>query len=73
MEGQIDEGVLKIIEVMGVSKEGFDDAVQQAVRRTTQKVNNVRGLEVLKLSAKVNDANISEFHANVKIAFVVNE
>lgn len=63
--------VVKVIEIIGTSEKGWEDAVKQAVRRTSQTVENITGVEVTAMTAKVTDAKITEYRATTKIAFQV--
>jgi len=65
--------VVKIIELIGVSKKSYEDAVVQAVRRSSKTVKNISGVDVIGQSAKVVDGKVVEFRANLKVAFVVEE
>ena len=71
MYEHIESGAIKIIELVGVSQESFEDAVKQAVQKAASTVDGITGVEVVKFSGKVSDKQMTEFHANVKIAFVV--
>jgi dodecin len=63
--------VVRVIELVGVSSEGWSDAARQAVARASQTLRHITGLDVLKSSAVVRDGKIAEYHVNVKVAFVV--
>ena len=63
--------VVKVIEIIGTSEKGWDDAVKQAVRRTSETVENITGIEVMAMTARVTDAEITEYRATIKIAFHV--
>lgn len=41
MSHHIEQGALKIIELVGISQESFEDAVQQAVQRASVSVKNI--------------------------------
>ena len=65
-----DEGVIKIIELVGVSGESFSAAVRNAVSEASKTIRGITGVDVIQSSAKVgDDGNITEYHVNVKIAF----
>ena len=64
-------GVAKIIELIGESTEGWEDAVRDAVMRAS--VEGITGVEVLNLTANVSDGDVVEFKANVKLAFGVRQ
>jgi flavin-binding protein dodecin len=63
--------VVRVIELVGVSSKSWSDAAQQAVARASQTLRHITGLDVLKSSAVVKDGKITEYHVNVKLAFVV--
>ena len=71
MGDHIEQGAVKVIEIIGISQESFEDAVQQAVTKASDSVKGITGIEVMKHSAKVRDGKITEFHANLKVAFAV--
>jgi len=63
--------VAKIIELVGSSPKSFEDAVAQALKEAAKTVKDIRGVEVMGYTAKVDGDRISEFRADVKIAFGV--
>ena len=62
---------IKVLELVGVSQESWHDAVQKALEEASRTVRNIQGVDVLRTTAKVRDGRISEYHADVKFAFVV--
>lgn len=71
MSNYIEAGAVKVIEIIGISTVSFDDAVNQAVAKASESVNGITGVEVLKQSARVRDGKVTEYHADVKLAFAV--
>ena len=66
------EGVVKIIELVGVSSESFSAAVRNAVSEASKTIRGISGVDVVQSSAKVGDnGEITEYHVNVKIAFMI--
>jgi flavin-binding protein dodecin len=65
--------VVKIIELVGISEKSYEDAVMSAVARTSKTVKNITGVDVIGQSAKVKDGKVTEFRANLKVAFVVED
>ena len=63
--------VVRVIELVGVSSKSWSDAAQQAVARASKTLRHITGLDVLKSSAIVKDGKITEYHVNVKLAFIV--
>ena len=71
MSDYIQQGAVKIIEIIGVSSESFEDAVQQGVSKASESIKGITGVEIQKYSAKVKSGKVSEYHANMKVAFAV--
>lgn len=63
--------VVKIIELIGISPNGWSEAAQNAVTEAAKTVKNIKGVHVKRCTAKVKGNKIVEYHADVKIAFMV--
>jgi len=63
---------VKVIELVGESKNSWQEAVQNAVKDASKTIRNITGVEVLNNTANVKDGNIVEYKANIKIAFKVD-
>ena len=63
--------VVKILELIGSSPDGWTEAAQNAVTEAAKTVKNIKGVHVKRCTAKVEDNKIVEYNANVKIAFIV--
>ena len=63
--------VVKIIELIGSSPDGWIEATQNAVTEAAKTLKNIKGVHVKRCTAKVEDNKIVEFNADVKIAFIV--
>ena len=64
--------VVKVLELVGESQESWQDAANQAVMEAAKTVDNITGVEVSNWTAHVNDGRISNYKANVRLAFVVD-
>jgi flavin-binding protein dodecin len=62
--------VVKIIELVGSSKTGSDDAVQQALTEAKQTLRNIKAVDVVSTGLR-GDA-LGEWRAHVRIAFLVD-
>lgn len=60
---------VKVVELVGESPNNWKDAVQKAVAEASRDIRNISGVEVYNLTANVKDGKLSEFKANVKIAY----
>ena len=64
-------GVLKVIEVLANSNEGWEDAAKNAVQEASKSVKNIRSVYINEQSATVKDGKIDDYRVNVKITFEV--
>lgn len=71
MSDFIESGAIKVIEVIGISTTGFEDAVQQAVSKASRSISGITGVEIVGFSAGVRDGKIVQYKADTKLAFVV--
>jgi len=56
---------------MGSSTKSWDDAVEEAVAKASDSVRNIHGVDVLGFKAKIENGKITQYRADVKIAFVI--
>lgn len=61
--------VVKIIELVGSSKESTDDAARQAMKSAQKKVRNIRAVDIV--STGLRGENLDEYRAHVRVAFLV--
>lgn len=62
-------GVIIIREMVGTSPDSWSDAARVAVERASRTVRNIREVEVVKSSARVEDGRIVEYRVELKIHF----
>jgi dodecin len=65
--------IAKIIELVGTSQTGFQDAVEVAVREAARTIRGISGVEITNMTAEVQGDRITSWRANVKIAFSVED
>ncbi len=65
--------IVKVIEVIAQSDQGFDDAVRNAVREAGKTVTGIKSVWVENLSVKVDGTRITSYRANCKVSFLVKE
>ena len=63
--------VAKIIDLIGSSPDGWQEAVENAVKEAAKTVKHIKGVHVKRCTAKVTANKIVEYRAAVKIAFTV--
>lgn len=65
--------VAKVIELVGESAIGWEDAVHNAVEEASKTIEGITGVEVVNLTAKLDNGEIEEYKVNLKLAFGVRE
>jgi flavin-binding protein dodecin len=63
--------VVKIIELIGNSPKGWEEATKNALAEAAKTIRNIKSIYVKRCTAKVEKNKIVEYRAVVKIAFVV--
>jgi dodecin len=61
--------VVKVIEIIGVSDKGWDDAIRDGVRKAAKNIDNITGVKVLGITAKVQNGELTSYKANLSIVF----
>ena len=61
--------VVKIIELVGSSKESTDDAARQALRSARSSLRNIRAVDIV--STGLRGDNLDEYRAHVRVAFLI--
>ena len=63
--------VYKIIELVGSSPDGWEEAVKTIVDTALAELKNLRIVEVKELDTKLEDGKITEYRAKVRLSFKV--
>jgi len=63
--------VVKIIELIGSSPNGWEEATKNALAQAAKTVKNIKSVYVKSCKATVENNKIVEYRAVVKIAFIV--
>ena len=61
--------VIKVVEVMSSSPNGWEDAAQKAVSEAAKTLRNIRSFYVKEHHAVVSDGKISEYRITGKLTF----
>jgi dodecin len=65
--------VYKKIEITGSSDTSIEEAVNNAVKRASQTIRNMRWFEVLETRGTLDNGSVSEWQVTVKIGFTLEE
>jgi flavin-binding protein dodecin len=64
-----DGDVYKIVELVGTSTIGWEDAVKTVVDRATKSLRDLRIAEVKELDVRLENGKIEEYRAKVRLSF----
>ena len=61
--------VYKVIELIGTSKESWEDAANKAVLTADKSLRELRIAEVVKLDMRLDDGNVIEYRVRLNVSF----
>ena len=59
----------KVIEIIGNSKNSFEEAVQNALTDASKTIRHISGADVLRTSVKCEEGRVIEYRVDLKVAF----
>ena len=63
--------VYKKIELTGSSSLGIQEAIENAVGKASETVNNMRWFEVIETRGHINDGKVEHWQVTIKIGFTI--
>jgi flavin-binding protein dodecin len=63
------EKTYKLIELVGVSSESIEDAIQSAISRANQTLRNLDWFEVTETRGLIQEGKINQFQVKLKVGF----
>jgi flavin-binding protein dodecin len=63
----------KMIDLVGISEKGFDDAVRNAVAKASKSLHGLSWFEVTEQHGKISEGKVAEFQVVLKVAFKLDE
>jgi dodecin len=63
--------VYKVIEIVGSSEKGIEDAMQTAISRAGETLRNLRWCEVVQTRGHIENGKIREYQVVLKIGFTM--
>ena len=66
-------GVYRVIDVVGVSTESWEDAARRAVETAAGSLRDLRIAEVTRMDVTVDDGKVSAFRTRVALSFKYEE
>lgn len=65
--------VYKKIELVGSSPDSIEEAVQNAVKRASETIRNMRWFEVVETRGQIEDNGIAHWQVTIKVGFTLDE
>ncbi len=63
--------VYKRIDLVGISRKGFEDAINNAISKASESLSGLSWFEVKELRGSISNSKIQEYQATVVISFEV--
>ena len=63
--------VVKVVELLAESEQGWEQAAQQAVAEAVKSVHGIRSVYLQEFQATVENDQVKNFRVNAKVSFVV--
>jgi len=65
--------VYKVVELVGSSSKGSDDAIQNAISRASSTLKNLDWFEVVETRGHINDGKLAHYQVKLKVGFRLND
>ncbi len=65
--------VYKIVEIVGSSAVGIEDAIQRAIDRASKTVREIRWFEVISTRGHVEDGRVAHYQVTLRIGFTLDD
>ena len=63
----------RVIEVVGTSEKGIDDAMRFAIDRAHQTIRGLAWCEVSRITGHIKDSRVTHFQVTLKVGFTLEE
>jgi dodecin len=63
--------MLKVVEVLAESNQGWEDAAKQAITNAAKTVRNIKSIYIENFEACVDGDQITRYRINAKISFMI--
>jgi len=63
----------KLIEITGTSNKSIEDAIEQAVNKAANSVDELRWFKVIETRGTINEDHIQQWQVTVKIGFTLKD
>jgi dodecin len=63
----------RVIELVGTSESGIEDAVNTAIERAHKTIRNLRWFEIARTSGHIEDGKVRHFQVTLKVGFTMED
>lgn len=68
-DGRHEHRTAKVVELIGSSREGFDDAIRNALEDAAETTRGITGAHVVNMSVKCENGRILQYKVDLRVAF----
>lgn len=65
--------IYKILELVGSSEQGTDDAIRNAIAKASQSVRHLDWFEVVETRGHIQDGKVAHFQVSLKVGFRIDD
>jgi flavin-binding protein dodecin len=65
--------VVKVIELIATSTQGFDDAIQKGIATAAHSLRHISGADVKHMTVAVKNGKILQYRVDLKVAFALDD
>ena len=65
--------VAKVVEIVGVSNSGIEDAVEHAIAKASATIRHIRWFQVTEVRGQVKDGKVDRYQVMIKLGFSLDE
>lgn len=65
--------VARVTEITASSKQGFQEAVVEGLKRASKTLRGITGIEIVNQKAKVEKGKVQEYRVTMKLTFVLED
>jgi dodecin len=69
----MDDHIYRVIEIVGTSTTGVDDAIKTAIGRANATLRNLRWFEVARTSGHIDNGKVQHFQVTLKVGFTMED
>lgn len=68
-----DDHVYKVVHLVGSSRTSIEDAVQNALKRATRTLHNLRWFEVTETRGTIESGKVDHYQVTLRVGFTLDE